>query len=73
MVILFFQIITLPVEIDASRRALKELDYAHFFTSQELDDGKVMLTAAALTYVASILTTLLELIRLIMIFGRRDD
>ena len=73
MVILFFHIITLPVEIDASRRALKELDYAHFFTSQELDDGKVMLTAAALTYVASILTTLLELIRLIMIFGRRDD
>ena len=65
--------IILEMVIDASRRALKELDYAHFFTSQELDDGKVMLTAAALTYVASILTTLLELIRLIMIFGRRDD
>ena len=73
MVILFFQIITLPVEVNASRRALKELDYAHFFTSKELDDGKVMLTAAALTYVASILTTLLELLRLIMIFGRKDD
>ena len=73
MVILFFQIITLPVEVNASKRALKELDYAHFFTSKELDDGKVMLTAAALTYVASILTTLLELLRLIMIFGRRDD
>ena len=73
MVILFFQIITLPVEVNTSRRALKELDYAHFFTSKELDDGKVVLTAAALTYVASILTTLLELLRLIMIFGGRDD
>lgn len=71
--ILIFQIITLPVEIDASKRALKELDYSHFLDSNELRGGRTMLTAAALTYVASIATTLLQIFRLILLFGRRDD
>ena len=73
MVILLFQLITLPVEIDASRRALKELDYAHFLNSNELSQGKIMLTSAALTYVASVFNTLLQILRLILLYGRRDD
>lgn len=74
VVILLFQVITLPVEVDASKRALKELDYAHFFNSRELKQGKTMLVAAALTYVASIATTLIQILRLILMFGgnRRD-
>ncbi len=73
VVILLFQLITLPVEIDASKRALKELDYAHFFNSKELKKGKVVLAAAAMTYVASVATTVIQVLRLILIFGRRDD
>ncbi len=73
LVILLFQIITLPVEIDASKRALKELDYAHFFNSEELKQGKIVLTSAALTYVASVASSLLEILRLILLFGKKDD
>jgi len=73
IIILLFQIITLPVEIDASKRALKELDYSHFFNSTELEKGKKVLTAAALTYVASVASTLLQILRLILMFGRRDN
>lgn len=71
--ILLFQLITLPVEIDASKRALKELDYSHILNSKELNEGKTMLIAAALTYVASVITTFIQLLRLILMFGRRDD
>ena len=73
MVILLFQIITLPVEFDASRRALVELEKYNFLNSDELEQGKVMLTSAALTYVASVASTLLQILRLILLFGRRDD
>ncbi len=73
VVIFLFQLITLPVEIDASKRALKELDYSHFLTSKELKKGKIVLTAAALTYVASVTTALIQILRLILLFGRRDD
>lgn len=71
--ILIFQLITLPVEIDASKRALKELDYAHLLSSKELKQAKVMLTAAALTYVASLATTLIQILRLILMFTNRND
>ena len=73
MVILLFQLITLPVEINASKKALKELDYSHFLNSNELKQGKIMLTAAALTYVASIATALIQILRLILMYGRRED
>ena len=73
LVILLFQLIALPVEIDASKRAMKELDYSHFFNSKELKQGKTMLIAAALTYVASVVTTLIQILRLILMFGRRED
>ena len=73
VIILLFQIITLPVEVNASKRALQELESANFLNSNELKYGKTMLTAAALTYVASIATTIIQILRLFLIFGRNND
>lgn len=73
MVILLFQIVTLPVEIDASKRAIKELDKYELLDKGELSGGKTMLIAAALTYVASVATTVIQILRLILTFGGRDD
>lgn len=72
VVILLFQMITLPVEINASKRALQELEVTSFLSSKELKQGKTMLIAAALTYVASIATTIIQVLRLILMFGRND-
>lgn len=72
--ILVFQLITLPVEFDASRRALKEAEKYTILNKNELKQGKTVLTSAALTYVASVATAIIELIRLIIIYGnRRED
>lgn len=74
VIILIFQLVTLPVEFDASRRALKELDYGHFLNSKELEQGKKVLKSAAFTYVASVCAAILEILRLILIYGgRRED
>lgn len=73
LVILLFQLVTLPVEIDASKRALKELENTNILSDNELSKSKLVLTAAALTYVASVATTLLEILRLILLYGRKDD
>ncbi len=70
---LFFQIITLPVEINASKRAEKEIKKLALTTKEEISGVKKVLTAAALTYVAGVLSNMLELLRLILIFGNRDD
>lgn len=71
---LLFQLITLPVEFNASKRAKKQLIDLKLIDTEELKDTNTMLTAAALTYVASLITTLLQILRLAMIvFGRRDD
>ncbi|MBQ8891953.1 MAG: zinc metallopeptidase [Bacilli bacterium] len=72
MVILLFQIITLPVEFDASRRALEFLKKEALIEKTEQDGSRKMLTAAALTYVASVLSTLLSVLRLILIVANRD-
>ncbi len=72
-IILLFQLITLPVEIDASKKALKELENSNYLTQEELNQSKIMLTSAALTYVASVANTLIQILRLILIYGRRDD
>ncbi len=72
-VILLFQLVTLPVEIDASKRALKELEKNNYLDNEELKQGKILLTSAALTYVASVANTLLQILRLILLYGRRDD
>lgn len=71
---LFFQLITLPVEFNASSKAKEELVKLKIIDNEELNDSNIMLRAAALTYVASLITTLLQILRLAMIvFGRRND
>ena len=62
-----FYLITLPVEIDASRRALKVLEHNAVLNQEELKGAKRVLSAAALTYVASALTAMANLLRLILI------
>lgn len=70
---LIFQLITLPVEFDASKRALNMLRSLHV-CNQVGDDGTgKMLRAAAFTYVAGVLSSALEIIRLIAIFNRERD
>ncbi len=68
---LLFQLVTLPVEFDASKRANEELVKLKLVNKDESDGVKKMLGAAAMTYVASVLTSILEIIRLILMFS--DD
>ena len=70
---LLFQLVTLPVEFDASRRGKKELSELNILDPYEQKGAAKMLKAAALTYVASVLTTLLQILRfVILISGRRS-
>ena len=69
---LVFQLITLPVEINASKRAMVELENKISALDNDLGGTKSMLTAAALTYVAAVLSSALEILRLILIFRDRD-
>ncbi|MCD1024598.1 zinc metallopeptidase [Enterococcus sp. SMC-9] len=71
---LLFQLVTLPVEFNASARALKILSNGNLLTEEELPMARKVLFAAALTYVAAAVATFLQLLRLILIFGgnRRD-
>ena len=79
----FFSLVTLPVEFDASNRAIKILDKGGFLDSEELEGGfldseeldgaKKVLSAAALTYVAAAVTAILTLLRLLMLAQRRRD
>lgn len=72
---LIFQIVTLPVEFNASSRALKILDNSAMLDREELGGAKKVLSAAAMTYVAAVIASLMSLLRLIILFGgrRRDD
>lgn len=71
--ILFFQLVTLPVEFDASRRALVNLEKYNLLLKDERAGARKVLSAAALTYVAALVTTLLEIARLLlMVAGNRD-
>lgn len=72
-IILLFQVITLPVEFNASSRALKQIKELDFLEKKEYRKGRKMLTAAAMTYVASVATTVLEIFRLVLIANRRND
>lgn len=70
-----FQLVTLPVEFDASRRALRILADGGLLTEEEVPQARKVLFAAALTYVAAAVAILLQLLRLIILFGnnnRRD-
>lgn len=69
---LIFQLVTLPVEFDASKRALEELERLNLIEKDEKTKSKDMLTAAALTYVAGLISTILNLLRLIFILNDRD-
>ncbi len=68
-----FQLATLPVEFNASARALKALKGSHILTDDELSCAKKVLSAAAMTYVAALLTSLLTLLRLIILAGGRSN
>lgn len=70
---LLFQLVTLPVEFDASSRAKKKIDELKLATKSEQDGVKSMLSAAAFTYVAGALESLAQLLRLIIRFSDRDD
>ncbi|MBQ7141016.1 MAG: zinc metallopeptidase [Bacilli bacterium] len=69
---LLFQLLTLPVEFNASSRAKEKLKTMGFLNETESTGANNVLTAAALTYVASVLTALLEILRLVLI-ARSDD
>ena len=77
--ILFFSLsvaltlITLPVEFNASHRAIDLLVADGFLDSDEIGGAKKVLSAAAMTYVAAAFAAVAQLLRLIAIFGRRDD
>ena len=68
---LVFQLITLPVEFNASRRAMEAISQGNLLTDEEQKGARKTLSAAALTYVAATATALAQLLRLIAIFGRR--
>lgn len=67
-----FQLVTLPVELNASRRALETLKNDQLLYGEEVSQAKSVLTAAALTYVAALLTSAAQLLRLILLYGRRN-
>jgi uncharacterized protein len=68
-----FQLLTLPVEFNASRRALQTIESNQFLTEQEYRGAKKVLTAAALTYVAALVSALATLLRLLLLAGRSND
>ena len=73
---LLFQIVTLPVEFNASARALRMLDETGIMGRQEIRGTKKVLRAAAMTYVAAVIGSLLQLLRLLILSGafrKRDD
>jgi Zn-dependent membrane protease YugP len=67
-----FTLVTLPVEIDASRRALRQLSDHSILVGSELDGARAVLRAAALTYVAAALMAILQLVRLVLISRSRQ-
>lgn len=72
---LVFQLVTLPVEFNASRRAMAAISEGGLLTQEEQDGARKTLTAAALTYVAATAVSLAQLLRLVALFGnrRQDD
>jgi len=73
LTMLLFQLVTLPVEFNASSRAKEQLQKLQVLDNKEQEGSKTMLTAAALTYVASVLSTMLQILRLALIVRSNDD
>ena len=67
-----FQLVTLPVEYNASARAVRLLDSQGILAGEEVSGTRKVLNAAALTYVAAAATSILQLLRLIILFGGRN-
>ena len=65
------QLVTLNVEFDASRRAMAAIEDSGYLVGEELDGAKKTLRAAAMTYVAALAVSLMQLLRLIVLFGNR--
>lgn len=70
---LVFSLVTLPVEFNASGRALRVLDQQGYLSSEEMDGARAVLNAAAMTYVAAAISSLLQLVRLLIIARNRRD
>lgn len=70
--VVIFQLLTLPVEFDASARALRTLEQRNMLVGDEMSGARKVLTAAALTYVAALVTSILQLLRLILLTRRND-
>ncbi len=70
---LVFQLVTLPVEFNASRRAMEAISSGNLLTEEEQKGARKTLTAAALTYVAATATALAQLLRLLVLFGDRGN
>lgn len=70
--ILLFELVTLPVEINASKRAMQKLKSMGILEKDEVPKARKVLIAAAMTYVAGVLTSALQILRLILIYGDRN-
>ncbi len=70
---LVFQLITLPVEFNASRRAISAIEQAELLTEEEQNGAKKTLRAAAMTYVAATAVSLAQMLRLLLLYGRRRN
>ena len=68
---LVFSLVTLPVEFNASRRALAAIESRNLLTDDELRGARSVLRAAAMTYVAALLVSFAQLLRLILLYGNR--
>ncbi len=73
VLVVLFQLITLPVELNASRRAVVLLDQTGILHGEEVGQTRKVLGAAALTYVAAAAASILQLLRLVILFGGRRD
>ena len=73
IIILLFQLVTLPVEFNASSRALKQLEKLNLLEKSEIKYSRKMLGAAAMTYVASVAAAVIEILRLLLIYNKNND
>ncbi len=71
--VVLFQLVTLPIEFNASLRAMKVIDETGMLNSEEQKGTKKVLTAAAMTYVAALIVSIMSLLRLILRFRSRND
>lgn len=73
LIVAFFQFVTLPVEFNASARALQTLDGLGILDNEELNGAKKVLRAAAMTYVAAMAVSLLQMLRMILLLNSRNN